>query len=117
MSKTSEEARLEELGSELADQIDAIDPEDDAALAAAVSEKMKSLVLAAKPVIEIHWDDDGEPSGGDKYRVEMVKDSMYRFVLREFDTAVEAEEFGLSLAEFIYPRVTVDRGAQDAKER
>lgn len=117
MSKTPDEARLEELGSELADQIDAIDPEDDDALAAAVSEKMKALVLASKPVIAIHWDDDGAPSGGDKYRVEMVKDEIYRFVLREFDTSAEAEEFGLSLAEFIYPQVKVDRGAQDVEER
>lgn len=113
--KTAEEAQLEALGSELAEQIDAIDPEDDAALAAAVSEKMKALVLASKPVIAIHWDDDGVPSGGDKYRVEMVKDEMYRFVLREFDTADEAEEFGLSLAEFIYPKVQVERGQQGSE--
>jgi hypothetical protein len=42
---------------------------------------------------------------------------IYRFVLREFDTSAEAEEFGLSLAEFIYPQVKVDRGAQDVEER
>lgn len=117
MVKSAEEEQLEAMGRDLVDQLEALDPENDAAIASAVAEKMQALVLASKPVIQICWDDDGKPSGGDKYRVEVVKDEIDRFVLREFDTAAEAEEFGLGLAEFIYPQVKVERGEQDVEQQ